>query len=174
MMMKMLSAAGQEIVTDEIRAADEDNPKGYFELEQVKDLDKDADKSWLTRHRGKVLKIISFLLKDLPDTCFYKVIFMRRDLQEVIASQNKMLVRRGEAADGEDDEKMMRLYANHLKKLELMLAERPNVELLDVHYRQVIENPREQALRVDKFLGLGGRAEAMVQAVDDRLYRNRR
>ncbi len=173
MMMKMLSAAGLEIITDEVRSADEDNPKGYFELEQVKDLDKGGDKAWLAAHRGKVVKIISFLLKDLPDTCFYKVIFMRRDLQEVIASQNKMLVRRGEPADGEDDEKMMRLYANHLRKLELMLDERPNFEFLDVHYREVIENSREQAQRVSRFLALRNQTEAMTEAVDHRLYRNR-
>ena len=163
MMMKMLSAAGLEIVTDEIRTADEDNPKGYFELEQVKQLDKGGDKSWVAEHRGKVLKIISSLLKDLPDDCCYKVILMRRDLSEVIASQNKMLVRRRETANGEDDEKMMRLYATHLKKLELMLEHSTNFEYLDVHYREVIENAGEQARRVGQFLGRGDRAKAMAQ-----------
>jgi hypothetical protein len=174
MMMKMLGAADLEIVTDEIRTADEDNPKGYFELERIKELDKGGDKSWLAEHRGKVLKIISFLLKDLPDTCYYKVIFMRRDLEEVIASQNKMLVRRGEQADGSDDEKMIRLYGTHLRKVGVMLSEQPNVELLDVHYRQAVENPREQAARVCAFLGLADRANDMAGAVDRKLYRNRR
>jgi hypothetical protein len=174
MMMKMLGAADLNIVTDEVRAADEDNPKGYFELERIKDLDKGGDKSWLAEHRGKVLKIISFLLKDLPNTCYYKVIFMRRDLEEVIASQNKMLVRRGEQADGSDDEKMIRLYGNHLRKVELMLSERPNFEHLDVQYRQAIEHPQEHATRVCKFLGLSDRANDMATAVDRQLYRNRR
>jgi hypothetical protein len=174
MMMKMLGAADLEIITDEVRAADEDNPKGYFELERVKELDKGGDKSWLVEHRGRVLKIISFLLKDLPDTCFYKVIFMRRDLGEVIASQNKMLVRRGEPADGSDDEKMTRLYGTHLKKVELMLGDRPNFDVLDVPYRQTVENPREQAVRVCRFLGLPDRADDMTGAVDRQLYRNRR
>jgi hypothetical protein len=174
MMMKMLDAAGLEIVTDEIRTADEDNPKGYFELERVKDLDKGGDSSWLTEHRGKVVKIISFLLKDLPDSCFYRVIFMRRDLEEVIASQNKMLVRRGEEADGSDDGKMARLYAGHLQKVEVLLGQRPNFELLDVHYRQAVEDPRAQAVRVCKFLGLQDRANEMARAVDRALYRNRK
>lgn len=174
MMMKMLGAADLEIVTDEVRVADEDNPKGYFELERIKELDKGDDKSWLAEHRGKVLKIISFLLKDLPDTFYYKVIFMRRDLEEVIASQNKMLVRRGEQADGSDDEKMIRLYGNHLRKVEVMLSEQPNFELLDVHYREAVENPREHASRVCKFLGLPDRANEMAGAVDRQLYRNRR
>ena len=174
MMMKMLGAADLEIVTDEVRAADEDNPKGYFELERIKDLDKGGDKSWLAGHRGKVLKIISFLLKDLPNTCYYKVIFMRRDLEEVVASQNKMLVRRGEQADGSDDEKMIRHYGTPLRKVGVMLSEQPIFELLDVHYRQAVESPRDQATRVCKFLGLPDRANDMAGAVDRQLYRNRR
>ena len=174
MMMKMLGAADLDVVTDEIRTADEDNPKGYFEYERVKELDKDGDKAWVVEHRGKVLKIISFLLKDLPDSCFYKVIFMRRNLEEVIASQNKMLLRRGESADGSDDAKMRQLYANHLRRVDVMLESNPHFELLDVHYRQVVENPAEQAKRVSRFLGLKDSAAAMAGAVDDRLYRNRR
>jgi GTP1/Obg family GTP-binding protein len=174
MMMKMLNAAELEIVTDEIRTADEDNPKGYFELEKVKELDKGGDKSWVAEHRGKVLKVISSLLKDLPDDCRYKVILMRRDLNEVIASQNKMLVRRGEKADGEDDDKMIALYTTHLRKLELLLRESPNFECLEIHYRQVVETPREQAQRVADFIGRGDRAEVMADAVDRQLYRNRK
>jgi len=174
MMMKMLNAADLEIVTDEIRTADEDNPKGYFELEKVKELDKGGDKSWVAEHRGKVLKVISSLLKDLPDDCRYKVILMRRDLNEVVASQNKMLVRRGEKADGEDDDKMMALYTTHLRKLELLLRESPNFESLEIHYRQVVESPREQAQRVAEFIGRGDRVEVMADAVDRRLYRNRK
>jgi hypothetical protein len=174
MMMKMLGAADLAVVTDRIRTADEDNPKGYFEYERVKDLDKEGDKTWVIEHRGKVLKIISFLLKDLPDSCFYRVIFMRRNLEEVIASQNKMLLRRGEPADGSDDEKMMQLYASHLRKTDMMLEANPHFELLDVHYRQVVENPAEQAKRVSRFLGLKDCAATMAGAVDDKLYRNRR
>ena len=174
MMMKMLDAADLPLVTDAVRTADEDNPKGYFEDERVKDLDKSEDRDWLRDCRGKVVKIISFLLLDLPEENFYKVIFMRRNLEEVIASQNKMLARRGEPADGSDDEKMTRLYAGHLRKVELMLSQRPNFEVLDVHYRQAVENPREQAVRVGRFLGLQDRANEMTQAVDRALYRNRK
>ncbi len=174
MMMKMLEASGLEIVTDAVRSADEDNPKGYFEYERVKELDKGGDKNWVADHRGKVVKIISFLLKDLPDDNLYNVIFMRRDLDEVLASQNKMLVRRGEQGGQAGDEEMKRLYTNHLGKVEMMFSSKPNFELLDVHYRQVVENPREQAARVSRFLELSNRAEAMAGAVDRQLYRNRR
>jgi hypothetical protein len=174
MMMKMLDAAGLELVTDHVRTADEDNPKGYFELEQVKELDKGGDKSWVAEHKGKVLKVISFLLPDLPDDCCYKTIFMRRDLHEVIASQNKMLVNRGEPTDSEKDARMIRLYGNHLRKTGIQLKGRLNFEVLDVDHRRVLDRPREEAVRVAQFLGEKLDTEAMAAVVDKNLYRNRR
>ena len=36
MMMKMLEAGGMQILTDNLRTADENNPKGYYEYERVK------------------------------------------------------------------------------------------------------------------------------------------
>ena len=117
MMMNMLGAAGMDVVTDRERVADEDNPKGYFEYERVKDLDKPGDKSWLEATKGQVVKIISFLLPDLPEDYHYKVIFMVRDLDEVVASQNKMLVRRGEDPNATADEKMLANYRFHLLAL---------------------------------------------------------
>src|SRR5437764_15261399 len=95
MAMKMLDAGGVGIVTDGVRTADESNPKGYYEFEPVKELDKNGDLSWLPGARGKAVKIISFLLTYLPDTFDYQVLFMNRDIDEVLASQNKMIAARG-------------------------------------------------------------------------------
>lgn len=173
MMMKMLDAAGFELVTDRIREADEDNPKGYFELEQVKDLDKHGDKSWMQEHRGKVVKVISFLLKDLPDSCRYKLIFMERDLQEILASQNKMLVRRGEATDDTSDERMTQLYRVHLRKTGAQLRKRRNFETIAVDHRRVLDHPRDEATRIAEFLGGGLDVDKMTAVVDPSLYRNR-
>jgi hypothetical protein len=173
MMMKMLGAGGLELATDEIRSADEDNPKGYFELEKVKELDKTDRKDWVAEYRGKVIKVISFLLRDLPDDSAYKVIFMRRNLDEVIASQNKMLDRRGESR-GDDDEKMIELYETHLRKVEFLLRGRKNFETLDVDYKQALEKPREHAERVRRFLGVPLDVGRMAEVVDPDLYRNRR
>ena len=173
MMMKMLGAGGMDLVTDNIRTADEDNPKGYFELEQVKELDKADDKSWLQKHRGKVVKIICFLLKNLPDGHFYKVIFMHRDLGEIIASQNKMLDRRGESDKRGDDARMVELYNTHLRKVSFMLKDRPVFETLNVDHRDVISDPLTQAKRVSSFLGIDLDTAKMAQAVDPALYRNR-
>jgi hypothetical protein len=173
MMMNMLTAADLEIVSDRVRTADEDNPKGYFEDERVKDLEKSEDRAWLRDCRGKVIKIISFLLKDLPADNRYKIIFMRRDLNEVMASQNKMLRRRGEAVDEDQNSKMIDLYTSHLQKVEFSMKSRPNIDYLDVEYREAVADPRAQAERVVGFLDMNLDVERMVGAVDPALYRNR-
>ena len=172
MTMKMLEAGGMQPVTDRVRSADEDNPRGYFEDERVKDLHKSEDKSWMRDARGKAIKVISYLLKDLPEDNFYMVIFMRRNLREVLASQNKMLQRRGERSET-TDEKMIEIYQDHLWKVEYLLAHRPNFEVIYVDYQAVIENPRAQAQRIRDFLGLDLDTDAMAAAVDPMLYRNR-
>src|SRR4029079_18051402 len=108
MLMQMLEKGGMPIVTDKIRTADEDNPKGYHEFERIKEIDKTTDKSWLRNYRGQVIKTISFLLQDLPADLNDQVIFMRRSLDEVLRSQNKMLERNGTGNELVPDEKMWR------------------------------------------------------------------
>jgi hypothetical protein len=174
MMMKMLTAAGMTVAQDGIRSADEDNPKGYFELEKVKELDKVQEKGWMKDYRGQVVKVISFLLRDLPPDNNYKVIFMLRELEEVLASQKKMLERRNEPADAVDDEKMKKNYDNHLRKVRYMLEREANMDVLYVKYDEVVANPRGEAERVNKFLGGEFDVEKMTAAVDGSLYRNRK
>ena len=173
MMMKMLDAGGLEIVTDNVRTADEDNPKGYYELERVKDLDKKKDKSWLGELKGKVVKIIAYLLKDLPHDCNYKVVFMRRDIGEILASQNKMLVRRGEVPDEVSDERMAKLYETHLRKVKYITENRPNFDVLEVEYRDAMEDPKALVQTLNRFLGNRLDTSKMVGVVDKSLYRNR-
>jgi hypothetical protein len=172
MLMKMLDAGGLPLVQDGLRVADEDNPKGYYEDERVKNLAKEPDRRWLGAARGKAIKIISFLLKDLPPQHNYQVVFMRRNLQEVLASQTKMLKRRGEAS-GSSDDRMRELFEGDLWKALYLLKHRPQFESLEVHYREVLEHPREQADRINQFLGGGLDVAAMTGVVDRELYRNR-
>ena len=172
MTMKMLDAVGLGMVVDGVREADEDNPKGYFEDERVKDLHKTEDKSWVKAARGKAIKVISYLLKDLPDENYYKVIFMRRNLKEVLASQKKMLDRRGETSET-SDERMIEIYEDHLWKVNYMFKHKPNFETLEIEYTAVINDPRAQAMRISDFLGLDLDVDKMVAAVDPKLYRNR-
>ena len=157
---------------DGIRTADEDNPRGYFELEKVKELDKSDDKSWLHGARGRCVKIISFLLKDLSVTHNYRVIFMHRNMREVLASQTKMLDRRGERNDNED-ESMLELYENHLRKVEYLIDHGHHFEAINVHYKGVLDNPHEEARRINHFLGGHLDEEKMASVVDKNLYRNR-
>jgi len=173
MMMKMLDAAGLPIMTDEIRKADVDNPKGYYEFERVKDLEKEKDRSWVRDARGKVLKVISFLIKDLPDENFYRIIFMRRDLGEVLASQNKMLVHRGEENPA-DDKTMAEAYLSHLAAVRILVRKRPNMEMVEIFYDQTVNDPAAAARAVNTFLGGTLDEAAMVSAVDAELYRNRK
>jgi len=173
MMMKMLDAGGVPIMTDAIRTADIDNPKGYYEYERVKDLEKETDKSYVREGRGKALKVISFLLKELPDDNFYRVVFMRRDLSEVIASQNKMLDRRGETAI-DDHEMMAEAYRNHVAAVKILVRKRANYEMLEVRYDQAVNNPAAAVQATNAFLGGKLDEAAMRVAVDAELYRNRR
>ena len=173
MMMKMLEAGGLPIMTDGIRTADEDNPKGYYELERVKELEKETDKSWVREARGKVLKVISHLLRELPDENFYRVIFMRRDLDEVLASQNKMLERR-EEPNPVSDAKAKESYRKHIIDTKVYVRTRPNFELLEVHYKQALDDPRGVAEKVSRFLEQRAEPDKLMSAVDAQLYRNRK
>lgn len=173
MAMQMLAAAGLDPVTDGVREPGVDNPKGYYEDERVKDLHKDTeDGLWLKGARGKAVKIISFLLKELPHTNNYKVIFMKRALPEVLASQRKMLQRRGET-DETSDERMLELWQDHLWRVNYLLKHSDHMELLEIDYAEVVESPVEQARRIREFLDLPLDVEKMAAAVDAKLYRNR-
>ena len=173
MMMRMLEAGGIPIMTDGARSADVDNPKGYFEHERIKDLERETDKSYLRAGRGKALKVISFLIPHLPDENDYRVVFMRRDLDEVLSSQDKMIQRLGTTDAAADREAMKEAYRNDIVRTRLLCRKRPNFALIEVQYRATIEDPAATARRVNEFLG--GRLDeaAMHAAVDESLYRNR-
>jgi len=173
MMMKMLEAGGLAVQIDGIREADVDNPKGYYEDERVKDLETMEDKSWLKEARGKVLKVISFLLKDLPEDNHYKVVFMRRNLEEIMASQNKMINRLG-SEDSTDDEQMLEVYRSHIATVRIMGRKLKNMDVIEVRYDETISDPATTAATVNDFLGGQLDTAAMRSVVDGSLYRNRR
>jgi hypothetical protein len=173
MLMKMLVAGGVPVITDEVRASDEDNPGGYFEHERVKDLENEQDKSWLRAARGKSIKIISHLLQSLPDDNYYRVILMRRDLDEILASQNLMLERR-EEDNPIEDQKAKDLYSKHLITTKVHARRKPNFELLEMHYRRVLDDPVTAAREISDYLGGRLDVQAMAEVVNPDLYRNRR
>lgn len=175
MAMKMLEAGGVPILTDGVRSADISNPKGYYEFEPVKNLDKKGgDLSWLPEARGKAVKIISFLLTYLPEDYDYKVVFMQRDLEEAITSQNTMLVQRGEAAANRDDEQLREMYEGHLKQVERFLSRRTCFSTVTLRYHEVVDRPRDAAHKIRDLLAMPLDVDRMAAVADQGLYRNRR
>ena len=172
MMMAMLRAGGLDLVTDGVRTADPSNPEGYFELEQVKTLDKTDRHPWLADCRGRGVKIISFLLPYLPHAHNYRVIFMLRDLPEVIASQNRMLASRGEHL-GPGPSVLVEQLHEDLSRVQRVLRRRRCFEVLDVRYNQAVADPAGEAHRVNRFLRGDLDVRAMAAAVNPALYRNR-
>lgn len=174
MLMAMLAGGGMEVLTDGVRVADEDNPRGYYELERVKQLQTGMDTAWLGDARGKCVKVISYFLKHLPAGEHYRIVFVRRDLAEVLASQRRMLERRGEpVGDPAEDGRLAGAFAAHLGKVERELAARIDCEVLHVEHRAVIESPRAVADQVNRFLGEHLDVDRMAAAVDPRLSRQR-
>ena len=172
MMMSMLAAGGLEPLTDNIRTANEDNPKGYFEFEKVKEIEKDS--SWLELAQGRVVKMISWLLKHLPGRYNYKIIFMRRNMDEVLASQKQMLIRRGEPADQIGDEKMAAMFHKHLAQIEAWLKTQRNIQVVYVSYNEVLADPLPHIEAINVFLGGSLDVKAMAEVVDLTLYRQQR
>ncbi len=171
MMMKMLEAGGLEPVTDGIRSADDDNPKGYYELEAVKRTKQDP--SWVEPARGKVVKVISQLLQDLPATEKYKIVFMRRNLDEVLASQQKMLVNRDEQ-DAASDDDMKSSFAGHVEEVEAWLRTSEHVEVLFVSYNRMQAESEGQIARVATFMDADLDSDKMATVIDPALYRQRK
>jgi hypothetical protein len=173
MMMRMLEAGGIAPFTDGERSADIDNPEGYYEFRRVMDLERDPDKGWVREARGRALKVISFLLRHLPEDNAYRVVYMRRSLDEVLVSQDKMLDRLGRPAAGGDLEATKESYRNDIVAARLFARKQRNRAMLEVHYADAIADPLGIARAVNRFLG-GSLDEAkMAAAVNERLYRNR-
>ena len=172
MAMRMLQAGGMPLVVDGVRAADEDNPVGYFEVERVKDLGRETDRTWLRAARGKAIKVVSSLIEHLPEDNNYAVLFLNRNLREVLASQAKMLARRGETS-ATSDERLLELFQAHLGRVKALLGTRPRFRLCELEYQKVVAEPRAEAERIRAFLGRPLDVEAMTRAVDPSLHRNR-
>lgn len=172
MLMKMLEAGGMQVLIDGIREADVDNPRGYYEFERVKQLDK-GDHGWLKEAEGKAVKVIAALLEHLPAGYSYRVVFVHRRMDEILASQRKMLMHRGEQQERVGDEEMASLFQKHVRKVMSWLQAQENFCVLEVDYHRLVENPRLHLQEIGRFLGDWLDVEKMAQVVDSTLYRNR-
>ncbi|HEY7330188.1 MAG TPA: sulfotransferase domain-containing protein [Gemmataceae bacterium] len=170
LMMQMLANGGMEVVADHIRSADADNPRGYYEFERVKKIKHDA--SWLPEARGKAVKMVSQLLYDLPPSERYRILFMERDIDEMLDSQEKMLKRLGRKAAPREEIKPA--FKKHLERLFQWLGQQRNMQTLRISYNDLLHHPQEQARRVREFLASKVDLERMIHSVDRSLYRNRK
>jgi Sulfotransferase family len=167
----MIVAGGMPMLTDGLRSPDENNPRGYQELESVKTLAKNPEV--IAAAEGKVVKVISSLLQSLPAGHEYRIIFMCRLLEEVIASQNKMLQRLGREVPSTPLETVIAAFNKHLRLIRSWLAEQPNMTLLYVDYAAVLENPRAEASKICAFLGQNFDVDAMADQVERSLHREK-
>ena len=167
LMMQMLDKGGLDVLIDDKREADDSNPKGYYEYEPVMSLQK--DNSWMDLAQNKTVKIVAPLLRSVDPQFRYKVIFMKRDLDEVIKSQRKMI--------GKDTEtfpvKLFNSYVRHLEVIDSWKEKEPGVELIYVDYKDVLESPDDVMDKIESFVGLDLNKEEMVECIDKSLYRNR-
>lgn len=158
---------------DNIRVPDTDNPKGYYELERVKQLDKGGDKEWIGDAQGKVVKVIAALLAHLSGSYQYRVLFMNRRLEEVVKSQHRMLENRSEDTDKLDQETLKGLLQKHASDVKTWVSNQPNFEMLEVDYNALVQAPLDHIPEVNSFLGGILDEQAMAVIVDPTLYRNR-
>ena len=172
MMMKMLEAGGMVPLIDNIKTPDEDNPKGYYEFERVKQLSEDA--SWLGGARGKVVKIISMILFDLPSEFEYKMVFMERRMDEILASQAVMLKRRGQSAGDVSDHELSVKFNVHLKKIKSWLGRQSNIKVLYENYNELLEHPRKGIGRISAFVDHTLDEDKMAAVIEPTLYRQRK
>jgi len=171
MMMKMLQAGGMELVTDAARKSDENNPKGYYEFKPVKEIAKDP--SFLEFCDGKAVKIISWLIKFLPDTYQYQTIFMARNISEIITSQNRMLEREGKKSDTNNPETLATIYVKHLNDIDAWMSLQENITCLRMNYNNIIEDPVGNSNHIADFINYDLDAGKMAREIDPSLYRQR-
>ena len=171
MMMKILADGGVPILKDEIRYADEDNPNGYYEFEPVKQL-AEGQHQWLADGSGKAVKIISALLEYLPSNYSFKVIFMEREIKEILASQQKMLTRRSEKS-AIDDAEMQQQFEQHLAATKYWLGRQPNIDVLYVEYNKMMRDADSSCQQIADFIGVAVDIEKMRAVPNGQLYRNR-
>jgi hypothetical protein len=171
LMMQMIVAGGLPALTDGVRTPDENNPKGYFEWEPAKAL-KDRPEA-MAEGEGKVVKIISKLLPVLPRQYDYRIVFMLRPLEEVIASQNKMLERLGKTVPPAPTAAIFRAFEKHLKEVQAWFSTQSNVAVLYVEHASVLADGRAQAARVAEFLGCPLHVDRMASQVERSLHREK-
>ena len=170
MLMQILHAGGVSVAFDSIRPIDHNNPKGYFELEGGKIINKLMDGTFpLNKYKGKFIKITSYGLKYLPPGK-YKIIYSERNIEEILDSMEKMVGIKDTRRE-ETKESFMKL--NDLIKN--LINSREDIDVLHVNYNEIISSPSTHIKKIFNFLDSNDiNLKKMIEAVDKKLYRQRR
>ncbi len=171
MMMEMLEKGGIEPLTDKVRGPDEDNPKGYYEYERVKELPEDTE--WLEKAKGKSVKVLGELIKHIPEGYDYKVVFMERNLEEIIESQTKMLKRKGEDPDDISEKELRDTFKEYRKILKQQISSHLGMEVIYVSYNDIMSHPEPVIESISAFFDGELNTTEMLSVIDEDLYRNR-
>ncbi len=171
LMMQILKEGGMNLLTDNIREADENNQRGYYEFEKVKKMA--IDNSWLVNADGKVIKIIAQLLRFLPHTFDYKIIFMERDYSEVINSQNKMIKNLGTKNQKMDAELLKKIFLKQVVSIKEMLVHQENCSVEFINFKDLIFDSKNTIEKINRFMNQNLNEEKMLSAIIPQLYRER-
>ena len=171
MMMQILHTGGLDVMTDDVRAPDDSNPRGYFEYEPVKALARTAD--WVAAAEGKVVKVIAQLVPRLPSGHEYAILFMNRDLDEILSSQTAMLARLGRQGGALDPQSLKTVFERQLASAVAFAESRSDMRSLTVDYARVLQDPAASIESIKAFLGVNLDVAQAAAAVDPALYRER-
>jgi predicted AlkP superfamily phosphohydrolase/phosphomutase/Tfp pilus assembly protein PilF len=171
LMMQMLQAGGLSPMTDKIRSADDDNPLGYLEWEEIKKIPQNP--MLIEQAHGKVTKVIAPLLHHLPSKHKYKIIFMTRPVEEIVTSQLKMLQNRGSAPKTTIPH-LEKLQTEQSSKILETLRASDRVDLLEISYPALVLDPQEWLGKICAFSGEEAlpHPEKMLESIKPELHRN--
>jgi hypothetical protein len=171
MLMQILKAGGAPLAFDtESRPPDDNNPKGYFELEGGKIINKLMEEDFpFSDYKGKFIKITAYGLKFLP-VGKYRVIYSKREIEEILDSMDKMA-----KITDENRAETKELFINLNNMIMDLISNRDDVEVLFADYNAILSEPEPNIRKIYDFLGTEeADLDAMLGCVDKRLYRNRR
>jgi len=170
MIMQILESVCIPIAFDTERQSDENNPRGYYELEGGKIINKLIDGTLLLEnYKGKFIKITAYGLKYLPPGN-YKIIYTERNMEEILDSMEKMTGKKDE--NRQETQNVFIKLNNIIKKL---ITNRDDIEVLFINYNEIISNPKQNIEKIVNFLGLSDKdLDQMVKSIDKNLYRQRR
>ncbi len=176
LMMQILEAVGIPAFTDGNRVADDSNTKGYYEHDLVSGLLRPGDRSWLTGAKGHALKVVAPLLASLPkevkggEEISYRILFMERDLEEILTSQSAMLKRLGKAEPSGNVSKAYQQQVDHAAKW----IDHHEIPTLSLSYLALVHQPARLLGQLATFLGVEDQLEAMQAVIDPNMHRVRK